>query len=627
MLRYLRLVLGSAVIVSVLSACSDAGDTPAASKRAMSNQASPSTSATIASPYVAISSEDLFAWAETAYPGFFPGPTSSLTFGRYRFRYYPSTDNYLAVSDGEVFVLGPKLSNGLILSVGRVSDFTSSVMTHARTVDYYRALMPSPAYSDYDTAYKFAERYQLAAFHLDALYGFAPGTMFRKARIEGLPPFGKPVPNGGTSVAGFALPFDGVLEVHPDPAQVRYPQDFAVNAGRRVSIPDPYCALEPDTIRFPAAYMGTQPLPEIRVPAPLPAFERVVWLKDAWGKPNGNFVPGCVRDPRELFSATIRRMKKLGADTIVVFPWTSFDNTSTRWTVLNPAQTRSSTMGDEDLEWAVAEARRAGIAVIWRNQIQGFQDAQGNYLPYPQATAENVLKSYDALDEFLSERGAFLQRIGVAGVSLTPWYWTSFAGALPSEQFLARTRQNIQKLRAAGFTGRVIHDLVEGMPTDPYLGKEIDMFSSGVWANLDEVQAARATTAELKALFAAAIQGAKNIARGRKLMWEAMFASRSDGFVNSALEETFCTSGYGIEGGAFSGECLQDRKTTDFGIQARATQGFLEALFETAPELAGGVGVAYWMDDNLLPSFTFPNLAYSVRGKPAEHIVYRWFMR
>ncbi len=627
MLKQLRALLYSALVAATLAGCGGDIAPPSGEQGTPFRSPLPKASAVVGSSYLAITADELFNWAEAVYPSFFPGRGTTLNFDRYRFRYYPATDNYVAVADGQVFVLGPTLSRNQIRAVGALADFTGAVVGDSKTIDDYRAMLPSPVYLNYDAAYDFAQGHQLSAFHLDAVYGFAPGTMFRKARIEGQPPNGKPVPNGGARVAGFALPFDQMLEVHPDPAQVRYPQDFSAAQARRVLAPDPYCALEPDAIRFPASFMGSQPLPDIMVPASLPTFERVVYLKDAWGKPDGNFVPGCVRDPRELFSATIRRMKKLGADTIVVFPWTSFDNTGTRWTVLNPAQTRSSTMGDEDLEWAVAEARRAGISVIWRNQIQGFQDAQGNYLPYPQATPENVLKSFDALDDFLTERGAFLQRIGVAGVSLTPWYWTSFAGVLPNEQFLARKRQNIQKLRAAGFTGRIIHDLVDGIPTDAYLAKEIDLFAVGVWANLDENQAARATTAELKALFAAAIQGQKNLARGRKLIWEAMFASRPDGFVNSALEETFCTNGYGIEGGAFSGECLQDRKTTDFGIQARATQAFLEAAFEVAPELVGGIGVAYWMDDNLLPSFTFPNLAYSLRGKPAEHIAYRWFRR
>jgi hypothetical protein len=394
-----------------------------------------------------------------------------------------------------------------------------------------------------------------------------------------------------------------------------------------VLVPDPYCALEPEHVRFPLTYLGPLPLPEIRIPAATPKFERIVALKDAWGKPYGNFVPGCVRDPRELFSATVRRLKNLGADAIVLFPWTSFDNTAPRWTVLNPAQTRSSTMGDEDLEWAVGEARRAGLSVIWRNQIQGFQDAQGGYLPFPPVSAENVMKSFDAIDDFLEERGAFLQRIGVDGVSLTVWYWTSFADALPRDQFFSRVRQNIATLRRSGFTGRITHDLVDGIVGDPYLSSEIHSFEAGVWANLSESQAPLSSTDELRSAFSGPIQSAIVAAAGRKLQWNASFASRADGFVNPALEETFCTASYGIEGGMFSGDCIQDRKVVDFGLQARATQAFLEAVFSSAREDIGGVRVEYWMDDNLLPGATFPNLGYSLRAKPAEQVVRQWFAR
>ena len=619
-------LLAISVISLALAACGDGGARESVD-RSHTSVALPKASATVSSTYVAITSEQLFSWAEAAYPSLFPAGDATATLNQYRYRYYPATDIYLAVADGEVLALGSRATNNKVVSLGGLQDFSRTVLGQAKTIDYYRELLPSPAYQNYDAAYEFAERHKLTAFHLDAIYRLEPGTLFRRSRVEGQPPSGKPLPTGGAAVAGFALPFQQIIEVPADPAQVRYPQDFNSTAARQVSIPDPYCAIEPEMIRFPVSFLGAQPLPEVRVPSQLPRFERVVYFKDVWGKPNANFVPGCVRDPRELFSATVRRLKKLGADTIVLFPWTSFDNTSARWKVLNPSQTRSSTMGDEDLEWAVAEAKRAGLAVIWRNQIQGFQDAQGNYLPFPQANSQNVLNSFDALDDFLAERGAFLQRIGVDGVSITPWYWTSFADALSRDQFFARTRQNIEKIRAAGFSGRIFHDLVDGMPADPYFSREIHMFAASVWSNMTEAEAARATVEQFKQQFSSAVEAAKSRVAGRKILWEAMFASRIDAFSNVALEETFCSSGYGIEGGTFTGECLQEKKTTDFGLQARATQALFEIAFEVAPELVGGVGVAYWMDDNLLPSFTFPNLATSLRGKPAEQVVYRWFRR
>lgn len=509
----------------------------------------------------------------------------------------------------------------------RAIEGSATYVDVGRTIEAYRLTLNSAAYYDYDTAYEFAQRHQLAAFHMDAIYRLEPGTMFRRARSEGVPPYGKPLPVGGAKVEGFALPFNGMIDVMGNPSRVNYPQDFDRSLARNMFVPDPYCALEPERIRFPSTYLGPLHLPEVRIPAAISEFERVVALKDAWGKPYGNFVPGCVRDPRELFSATVRRLKTLGADTVVLYPWTSFDSTPSRWTVLNPAQTRSSTMGDEDLEWAVGEAKRAGLSVIWRNQIQGFQDAQGRYLDFPVVSAENVLKSFDAIDDFLLERGAFLQRIGVDGVSLTPWYWTSFHDALPRDQFFSRTRQNIANLRRSGFSGRIIHDLVDGIVDDPYLSAEIYLFEAGVWANLSEAQAPLASIDELKSTFSGPIQAARASAAGRRLLWNASFASRADGFVNPALEETFCTAGYGIDGGMFSGDCLQDRKVTDFGLQARATQAFLETVFMSGGEDVGGVRVEYWMDDNLLPGSTFPNLGYSLRAKPAEQVIRKWFTR
>ena len=66
-------------------------------------------------------------------------------------------------------------------------------------------------------------------------------------------------------------------------------------------------------------------------------------------------------------------------------------------------------------------------------------------------------------------------------------------------------------------------------------------------------------------------------------------------------------------------------KTTDFGLQATAHEAALEAIFERGSETVAGVSIQYWIDDNLLPSFTFPNVATSIRGKPAG--AYQWFKR
>jgi probable HAF family extracellular repeat protein len=66
----------------------------------------------------------IFNWAERNYPQFFsPIGTGSAIFSPYYFRYYSSTENYLALSltDDHIWVLGP-ISENQLLDVGSYAD-------------------------------------------------------------------------------------------------------------------------------------------------------------------------------------------------------------------------------------------------------------------------------------------------------------------------------------------------------------------------------------------------------------------------------------------------------------------------------------------------------------------------
>jgi hypothetical protein len=68
----------------------------------------------------------LFNWAEVVFPQFFAGFGAPGFAGPYQFRFYSQSQNYLAVANGGVYVLG-NLSNWQIVYVGAMSDFTCSV--------------------------------------------------------------------------------------------------------------------------------------------------------------------------------------------------------------------------------------------------------------------------------------------------------------------------------------------------------------------------------------------------------------------------------------------------------------------------------------------------------------------
>ncbi len=80
--------------------------------------------ATITTPALAaVTDNQVFAYAEANYASLFSGASQSGQFQQYNYRYYPATQNYLAVDTTKtIYILGP-ISNGNIQSVGPVSAF------------------------------------------------------------------------------------------------------------------------------------------------------------------------------------------------------------------------------------------------------------------------------------------------------------------------------------------------------------------------------------------------------------------------------------------------------------------------------------------------------------------------
>ncbi len=80
-----------------------------------------------ATPALAITNNQVFAYAEANYASLFAGTATSGQYQQYNYRYYPATGNYLAVdTSGIIYILGP-VSGGKITSVGPVSAFEGAV--------------------------------------------------------------------------------------------------------------------------------------------------------------------------------------------------------------------------------------------------------------------------------------------------------------------------------------------------------------------------------------------------------------------------------------------------------------------------------------------------------------------
>lgn len=64
----------------------------------------------------------LYNWAEVTYPTLFPGPAPDQQAGSFTYRYYPSTQNALGVSDAVVYALGP-ITNFALQRIDTLASF------------------------------------------------------------------------------------------------------------------------------------------------------------------------------------------------------------------------------------------------------------------------------------------------------------------------------------------------------------------------------------------------------------------------------------------------------------------------------------------------------------------------
>ena len=70
--------------------------------------------------------KDLFNWAESTFPALFPGKQADQVLGPYVLRYYPDTQTYLGVTNGEVYALGPP-TGGQLVRLNTLAAFQCTV--------------------------------------------------------------------------------------------------------------------------------------------------------------------------------------------------------------------------------------------------------------------------------------------------------------------------------------------------------------------------------------------------------------------------------------------------------------------------------------------------------------------
>jgi hypothetical protein len=155
----------------------------------------------------------------------------------------------------------------------------------------------------------------------------------------------------------------------------------------------------------------------------------------------------------------------------------------------------------------------------------------------------------------------------------------------------------------------------------------VDGFIFTPYTSILEVSADKTVSVDnLKRLYFENIKGiGGEFARFEKpFLLRVLIQSEKEFLLRGWNEDMFCIERAGDP-------CYQKNLTVDFSLQAVA----MEAMFEAVSEVQRGGHMrvenidiyGYWYTDVILPDFSQPQIAQSVRNKPAESVVYKWFKR
>ena len=436
---------------------------------------------------------------------------------------------------------------------------------------------------------------------------------------------------GGSSAVGNGgvTPTVSYITVNTNPTQVQYPANYTTVA---TSTPDTNpCNITANTVSYPQSWNGTQSLPAVNGAPLASGVLTAMMIKDIL--PSGSLPRGC-NNPSNFseFAKTVARLRSLNVNVIQIIQW--------HWAQINSDGSYSITgdtngaLSDADLAQYISIVRSAGMKVILSNQIQGFVDISGvTNVPTPAGNATNWGRWLNAFQTFMINRATKFQALGVdyweMGCNACVYGDNGDGGAAASLQF-SNSYLTTLNLVSTIYTGKkFIYENSWVRNNQQYLSG-IDLLAVGLWTgNITSSEESALTVASMKSKYIASNSAANLtsiVTTGKPVILFAGIQSRSNALsVPGYMEETVCTNSIGTI--TFNTSCIQSQTVTNFALQALVIEAQLETFTSTPLPTGSIVGISdYWQTDFMSADGpTFPNIASSIRNKPAEGIVKQWF--
>ena len=425
------------------------------------------------------------------------------------------------------------------------------------------------------------------------------------------------------------------LAVPTEVSAITYPGGYQQSARSNASLINDPCRLDMAEVTYPRTWLGAYALPAV-VGAPLKSsYLRGMYLKDIMLTDNPSFNPGCRGSLKAEFDRTIKRLGQLNVDVVYVPQWHWIGvRPDGSWYIMR-AEDSFGSLSDDDLQYFVAAAHKAGIKVLMNNQIQGLMQSDGSAV-VPPASAENFAKWFAAFGNFIQERAPFFETMGIdareLGCNACIFQDWGRNTAEDNRLFADQFARLLPKMKAA-YKGKIVMFANSWLLEKPDVFNAIDIIVTGLWDGGFVPSAQTPFTMQNykqallnNGLSAAALQSWDRV--GKTVLISGGMQSRANWFTAPGyLEETGCVSSMGSLNTSTTG-CLEKETSADFSLQAIYFEAFFEALASLS--FKGEVIVApddMWQTNSMGSDAVFPNIGSSIRNKPAEGIVKAWFAR
>ncbi len=406
--------------------------------------------------------------------------------------------------------------------------------------------------------------------------------------------------------------------------KIPYPDFYNNPPVIKAVVSDPYCALTREEVAYPAEYLGAYEFPPVDG-APLPVtVRRGVGIKDVWiAEPNLNNCPFLIpyEKMRQSLDSTLERVKALGGEEITFSNYIHFVDFEKP--LLQPSS--RSAISETDLRYIAGKADEMGLGMTLYLNL-----APGDVTVSWEIPGEEWLAGLiDQWEVFVVDQARLAEETGIDALMINHFDYQPAIGGFEGV-YQREMLELLGKVRAV-YSGRVL------LLIEPTIGADlnklaglldaVDGFIFTPYTNILETSADKTVSVDnLKKLYFENIKGIGREFAGfeKPFLLRVLIQSEEEFLVRGWNEDMFCIEREGDP-------CYQKNLTVDFSLQAVAMEAMLEAVSEV--QRGGHMKVenidiyGYWFTDVILPDFSQPQMAHSIRNKPAESVVYEWFKR